>query len=531
MTEQQIKQLRSDYEKEKDRIATPLEKIFEQIKSFEKGIPYQKLVRPCTKGDGIIVIDEDYFEELISEYQLAVDAGRITKFVPASGAASRMFKKLQSVFINFSEISRKTLMKKASDGDVNCKAVFEFVNNLNRFAFYSELKEKMAENGLDVEELLNKDNYSEILKYTLESDGLNYVNQPKGSIKFHSYPSGSRTAFEEHIYETIDYAMGKDKKAKVHFTVSPEFRDLANLIVNRTVEKLIKIGINIDVSFSYQKTSTDTIAVTEDNIPFKDTEGNLVFRPAGHGALLENLNDINGDIIVIKNIDNIVPDQWRKTTNLYKKVLCGYLISLQNKIFNYLNELDKANLTQKTINKIKNFANSDLSIYFDQNFKSLSIPKQNHILKEKLNVPIRVCGMVKNEGHAGGGPFWVERVDGNISLQIVEMIQIDINDEKQLRIMEKATHFNPVDLVCGVRNYKGKQFNLLEYTDPNSGLITTKSKDGRELKALELPGLWNGSMAKWITVFVEVPRITFNPVKEVNDLLKKEHQPIFKNID
>ena len=528
MTEQQIEQLRSDYEKEKDKIATPLEKIFEQIKSFEKGIPYQKLIRPCTKGDGIIVIDEDFFEDLISDYQLAVDAGRITKFVPASGAASRMFKKLQTVLVNFSEISRKILMNKASKGDENCKAVLEFVDNLNRFAFYSDLKDKMAKNRLDIEELLNKGNYFEILKFTLESDGLNYVNQPKGSIKFHSYPDGSRTAFEEHIYETIDYAMGKDKKAKVHFTVSPEYNELAKLIVNRSVEKLKKIGINIDVSFSYQKSSTDTIAVTEDNIPFKDADGNMVFRPAGHGALLENLNDINGDIIVIKNIDNIVPDQWRKTTNLYKKVLCGYLISLQNKIFNYLNELDKVNLAQTTINKIKNFANTELSIYFDENFNSLSISNQTQILKEKLNVPIRVCGMVKNEGHAGGGPFWVEGVDGNISPQIVEMIQIDVDDEKQFKIMEKSTHFNPVDLVCGVRNYKGEQFNLLKYTDPNSGLITTKSKEGRELKGLELPGLWNGSMAKWITVFVEVPRITFNPVKEVNDLLKKEHQPILK---
>lgn len=528
MTEQQIKQLRSDYEKEKDKIATPLEKIIEQIKSFEKGVPYQKLIRPCTKGDGIMVIDEDYFEDLISDYQLAVDNGRITKFVPASGAASRMFKKLQSVFVNFGEISRKILRNKASEGDVDSKAVLEFIDNLKRFAFYSDLKDKMEENGLEIEKLLNEGNYNDILRYTLESNGLNYVNQPKGSIIFHSYPDGSRTAFEEHIYETIDYAMGKDKKAKVHFTVSPEFRDLANRIVNRAVEKLKKNGINIDVSFSYQKTSTDTIAVTEDNVPFKDTEGNLVFRPAGHGALLENLNDINGDIIVIKNIDNIVPAQWRKTTNLYKKVLCGYLISLQNKIFNYLNELDKANITQTTINKIKSFANIDLSIYFDENFKSLSVSNQTHLLKEKLNVPIRVCGMVKNEGHAGGGPFWVEGVDGNISLQIVEMIQIDADDEKQLRILKKSTHFNPVDLVCGVRNYKGKQFNLLEYTDPSSGLITTKSKDGRELKALELPGLWNGSMAKWITVFVEVPRITFNPVKEVNDLLKKEHQPILK---
>jgi len=526
MTEQQKEQLREDYEKEIDEIDTPFETIIDQIETFENGVPYLKLVRPCTKGDGITLIEEDLFEELISEYQLVVDTGRITKFVPASGAASRMFKKLLTVFVNNVEIRSKSLESAESNNDADNKAVLEFVDNLKRFAFYSDLKEKMRENGLDIEVILEEKNYSEILKYTLESDGLNYVNQPKGSIKFHNYPDGDRTAFEEHLQETIDYAMGKDNSAKIHFTVSPEFSGLANMIVKRAVDNHRNVGKNIEVSFSYQKTSTNTIAVTEENIPFKDEEGKLVFRPAGHGALLENLNDLNGDIIFIKNIDNIVPDHWRKTTILYKKILAGYLISLQNKIFNYLIEINKGVLSQADIYSIYNFAKSDISIYFDENFKALKLQDQTKCLHDKLNLPIRVCGMVKNEGHAGGGPFWVRGTDGNNSLQIVEMSQIDVDDKEQLGIMEKATHFNPVDLVCGVRDYRGKQFNLLEFTNPNSGLITTKSKDGKELKALELPGLWNGSMAKWITVFVEVPRITFNPVKEVNDLLRKEHQPI-----
>jgi len=526
MTEQQIEQLRDDYEKEKDRIYTSFEKIIDQIETFKKGVPYLKLVRPCTKGDGITLIDEGLFEELISEYQLAVDAGRITKFVPASGAASRMFKKLQTVYVKFKEVRRELLESAASKDDADSKAVLEFVDNLKLFAFYSDLKEKMYRNGLDIEVFLKEKNYSEILKYTLESDGLNYVNQPKGSIKFHSYPDGDRTAFEEHLQETIDYAMGKDNSAKIHFTVSPEFRGLANMIVKRAVDNHRNVGKNIEVSFSYQKTSTNTIAVTEENIPFKDEEGKLVFRPAGHGALLENLNDLNGDIIFIKNIDNIVPDHWRKTTILYKKILAGYLICLQNKIFNYLNDLDKGDPSWADINSIFNFAKTELSIYFDENFEALKLQDQSKFLHDRLNLPLRVCGMVKNEAHAGGGPFWVRGTDGNNSLQIVEMSQIDVDDKEQLGIMEKATHFNPVDLVCGARDYRGKQFNLLEFTNPNSGLITTKSKDGKELKALELPGLWNGSMAKWITVFVEVPRITFNPVKEVNDLIKKEHQPI-----
>ena len=252
MTEKQIKQLRKDYEKQTDRISTPFEKMIEQIESFEKGIPYLNLVRPCTKGDGITVIDEDLFEELISDYQLAVDAGRIIKFVPASGAASRMFKKLQTVFVNFDEIRRESLESAVLNNDVDSKAVLEFVDNLKRFAFYFDLKDKMAENGLDIEVLLKEENYSEILKYALESDGLNYVNQPKGSIKFHSYPNGSRTAFEEHLQETIDYAMSKDNTAKIHFTISPEHRELANLIVERAVEEYKNAGKIIEVSFSYQ---------------------------------------------------------------------------------------------------------------------------------------------------------------------------------------------------------------------------------------------------------------------------------------
>jgi hypothetical protein len=474
------------------------------------------------------LLDEDSFGELISEYQIAVDAGRITKMVPASGAASRMFKKLQTVFVNSDEIKREPLEIAASNNDADSMAVLEFVDNLHRFAFYSELKEKMAKDGFDIAQLLNEQNYFKILKYTLESDGLNYVNQPKGSIKFHYYPDGSRTALEEHIQETVDYAMGKDKTAKVHFTISPEHRELVNLIAERAVENYRKAGKNIEVSFSYQKTSTDTIAVTEENLPFKDAEGKMVFRPAGHGALIENLNDLNGDIIFIKNIDNIVPDQWRKTTILYKKILAGYLVTLQNTTFNYLNVLDNEDISASAINSIFDFANSDLLIHFDEDFADLSIQNKIGKLKEVLNKPIRVCGMVKAESHAGGGPFWVEDAEGKLSIQIVESSQIDVNEEDQSRIMDSATHFNPVDLVCGVRDYKGNRFYLLEYVDPDAGFITAKSKDGRELKALELPGLWNGSMAKWITVFVEVPRITFNPVKEVNDLLRKQHQPISK---
>ncbi len=525
MDKDEIEQLKKDYEKGRGNIKVPFEKIVNQVETFEKGIPFLKLVRSCTIGEGLHVIDEEEdYEDLISVFQEAIEHERIIKFVPASGAASRMFKKLQAVLNKFGDVKRNVLEEAVAHNDKDSLAVLEFVDNIKRFAFYPDLKFEMSEDGYDFEILLKEGNYTEILKYTLESDGLNYVNQPKGSIKFHNYPDGARTAFEEHLIEAIHYAKAEEKPAKVHFTISPEYIGLINSIMKQAIEQHKKAGDNIQVSYSFQKPSTDTIAVTIDNNPFKDAEGNLVFRPAGHGALLENLNDLKGDIILIKNIDNLVTDHLQGTTYLYKKLLTGYLIRLQNKIFTYMRALESKDISLSTINSIKQFADSELLIQFDGSFDSLTADLQIKKLNEKLNRPLRVCGMVKNERESGGGPFWVEDEDGTVSLQIVEMTQIDLVNEEQKKILEASTHFNPVDIICGVRDYKGNPFNLLKYTDPRTGLIAIKSKDGKELKALELPGLWNGSMAKWITVFVKVPMITFNPVKEINDLLKKEHQ-------
>jgi hypothetical protein len=498
MDKDEIEQLKKDYEKGRGNIKVPFEKIVNQVETFEKGIPFLKLVRPCTIGEGLHVIDEEEdYEDLISVFQEAIEHERIIKFVPASGAASRMFKKLQAVLNKFGDVKRYVLEEAVTHNDEDSLAVLEFVDNIKRFAFYPDLKFEM--------------------------------NQPKGSIKFHNYPEGARTAFEEHLIEAIHYAKAEEKPAKVHFTISPEYIGLINSIMKQAIEQHKKAGDNIQVSYSFQKPSTDTIAVTIDNNPFKDAEGNLVFRPAGHGTLLENLNDLKGDIILIKNIDNLVTDHLQGTTYLYKKLLTGYLIRLQNKIFTYMRALESKDISLSTINSIKQFADSELLIQFDGSFDSLTVDLQIKKLKEKLNRPLRVCGMVKNERESGGGPFWVEDEYGTVSLQIVEMTQIDMINEEQKKILEASTHFNPVDIVCGVRDYKGNPFNLLKYTDPGTGLIAIKSKDGKELKALELPGLWNGSMAKWITVFVKVPMITFNPVKEINDLLKKEHQPPEEN--
>ena len=530
MDKDEIEQLIKDYEKGKGSIKVPFEKIVNQVETFKKGIPFLKLVRPCKIGEGIHVIDEEEdYEDLITVFQEAIENEGIIKFVPASGAASRMFKKLQAVLNKFGDVKRYVLEEAVSHNDEDSLGVLEFIDNIKRFAFYPDLKFEMTDDGYDFEILLKEGNYTQILSYTLDSVGLNYVNQPKGSIKFHNYPDGARTAFEEHLIEAIHYAKAEEKPAKIHFTISPEYRELINSIVKEAIEQHKKAGDNIQISYSYQKPSTDTIAVTIDNKPFKDAEGNLVFRPAGHGALLENLNDLKVDIILIKNIDNLVTDHLKGTTILYKKLLTGYLIKLQNKIFTYMRALESEYISLSTINSIKQFAESELSIQFDKSFDSLTTDLQIKKIKGKLNRPIRVCGMVKSEGESGGGPFWVEDEDGTVSLQIVEKMQIDFNNKVQKKILEASTHFNPVDIVCGVRDYAGNPFNLLKYTNPDTGLITIKSKDGKELKALELPGLWNGSMAKWITVFVKVPMITFNPVKEVNDLLKKEHQPPQEN--
>lgn len=526
MTENEIEQLREDYNNQANNIEVPFDIILDQIKTFEDGIPYLKLVRPCSIGDGIHVVDEEEdYDDLISAFNEAVEEGRITKFVPASGAASRMFKKILSVRSKFSKLTRRDLKKGMSENDPDCKGTIEFIDNIKRFAFYPELKMIMADDGYDFDLLMDENNYTEIINYTLDSVGLNYANQPKGSIKFHLYPDGAKTAFEEHLVEAINYTKSEDGAAKIHFTISPEYRGVISSIITPVRENYKSAGIELKVSYSYQKPSTDTIAVTNENKPFKDKSDNLTFRPAGHGALLENLNDLNGDIVFIKNIDNLVSEHLRSTTYLYKKLLAGYLIKLQNKIFTYLRALDTPDISPSTFNSVKQFARDDLSIQFDEKFDKLNISLQAAALKETFNRPVRVCGMVTNSGEPGGGPFWVEDDDGNISLQIVEKSQIDFDDNSQSKIFDASTFFNPVDLVCGVRDHTGKLFNLHKFTNPNSGLITIKSKDGRDLKALELPGLWNGSMAKWITIFVKVPAITFNPVKEINDLLKREHQP------
>lgn len=505
-------------------IKISLNSIEQQLKHFINGIKYPKLIKACTVGDGILRISQQQFDELIKNFNSASLNGRITKFVPASGAATRMFHKIQSVINRYNNFNLSDLLKNSVE-DNECKYVYEFLINISKFAFYDDLKAVLKIEDNEILKLV-EESPNDVFNAILSANGLDYSNKPKGAIKFHRYIDDCRTAFEEQIYESLHYSSDKHNSVKIHFTISEEHTELFNHIISNLRQKLSSTEFKIIVSYSYQKKSTNTIAVNLRNEILFDENGKLILRPAGHGALLENLNELNGDIIIIKNIDNLCVEKYSADTILYKKLLTGLLVKIQSQLFEYLELLENKNLDDTLYNEIMLFAEQNLSIMQPKNFSEWDLDAKNDFLFEKLNRPLRVCGMVKNEGEPGGGPFWVQSGDGDVTLQIVEQAQINLDDENQKRIFNQSTHFNPVDLVCGVKDYKGKNFDLMQFSDPDSGIITKKSKDGVELKALELPGLWNGSMACWNTVFVEVPITTFNPVKEINDLLKKAHQNV-----
>ncbi|MBK7631073.1 MAG: DUF4301 family protein [Ignavibacteriales bacterium] len=499
-----------------------LSAIKEQLDLFENGVKIPQLEKPCTLGDGIVKLNLDEFDELLNFFNSASAESRIIKFVPASGAASRMFHKLQSVLIRFNNFSLNDIKSKI-EYDNECKSVYDFLTNLNKFSFYENLKAVLNADEVKIKKLVN--NFpKEIVKAVLFETGLGYSSKPKGAINFHCYKTECRTAFEEQIFEAFNYATDKEQNVKIHFTISEEHTDLFKKIISDLKSKLSKKEFKINVTHSYQKKSTNTIAVDLSNKILFDKSGIPIRRPGGHGALIENLNDLNADIVIIKNIDNISTENLNNDTILFKKLLTGYLVKIQNKVFEFLNSLNQKDFAKYSFDEMMKFAEEFLFITMSKDFFSWDDGQKRKFLFDKLNRPIRVCGMVKNVGEPGGGPFWVNEDNGSSSLQIIEQVQIDMTDENQKNIFKNSTHFNPVDLVCGVKDYKGNNFDLRNFVDHHSGIITKKSKDGIELKALELPGLWNGGMANWITIFVEVPIGTFNPVKEVNDLLRKEHQ-------
>jgi len=499
-----------------------VETVEQQIEYFKKGFPFTKIVRAATIGDGILQLSEMEQDVAMANYEEKIGDSKIAKFVPASGAASRMFKALYA-FVSEVENSNKSQQEILQTDHELAK---EVVEHLEKFAFYDSLEEKLKQQGHSLKQLQKREDYATILTTLLNENGLNYGNLPKGLLEFHEYENTTRTPVEEHLVEGAHYARSADGTVYLHFTVSPEHQELFDQLVaemQSAYEK--KFDVKFDVSFSQQKPYTDTLAVDMDNQPFREDDGSILFRPGGHGALIENLNALDAAVVFIKNIDNVVPDSLKETTYRWKKVIGGVLMNTQQRIFTLLQKLENTPaVTSDTIAEAKAFLENVLCTELAEDFDQKSDLERAEYLFKKLNRPIRVCGMVKNEGEPGGGPFWAENPDGTVSLQIVETAQINTDDQEQKNILLQSSHFNPVDIVCTLKNYQGEDFDLTQYVDHNAGFIAKKSKDGRELKALELPGLWNGSMADWNTVFVEVPIITFNPVKRVNDLLREQHQ-------
>ncbi|MGX5856115.1 DUF4301 family protein [Dyadobacter jiangsuensis] len=496
--------IENDIQQIKER-GSDLSVVEEQVRYFEKGFPFLQLSKAATVGDGIIRLTDEEIAQVISEFDKSAADGEIAllKFVPASGAATRMFKSL----FGFLQEDKKD------------KSVDEFFAKLKDFAFYEDLKTSLAADGYEIESADEKT----IASYFLTAKGLGYGELPKGLLKFHNYTERSRTPLEEHLVEGAKYA-NAGSNVQIHFTVSPEHRDkFEKLVVEVLPSYQTQYGVRYIVSFSEQKSSTDTIAVNLDNTPFREKDNSLLFRPAGHGALLENLGQLDADIIFIKNIDNVVPDRIKGDTITYKKALAGIVLRYQKRIFGYLDKL-AGNADAALLAELDGFFRNELCVIPPAGFESWSDEKKKEYFVGKLDRPLRACGMVKNQGEPGGGPFWADNADGSSSLQIVESAQVDVDNADQNSIFKNSTHFNPVDLVCAVKNKKGELYDLKKFRDPLTGFITGKSKDGKELKAQELPGLWNGSMADWNTLFVEVPLITFNPVKTVNDLLREQHQ-------
>lgn len=481
-----------------------IKEIEQQIQHFVEGFPYLNLLKAATVGNGIIQVSDAAAVELANDFDTQIQNLSLLKFVPASGAATRMFKSLFTF----------------KDSGKEDKSVIEFNENLSKFAFYDDLKTILKKDDLDIE-VIDKQT---IIDYLLIEKGLDYGNLPKGLLKFHRYGAVARTPIEEHLVEGAKYA-NSGSEVCLHFTVSPEHRSRFEQLTQQLIPKYeTQFGVKYMVSFSEQKPSTDTLSVNLDNSPFRNTDGTLLFRPAGHGALLSNLNDQDGDVVFLKNIDNVGSESLSSTTYLYKKVIAALMLKIRQQIFNFMERIKNGENSAELVAKLTNFYQETLCTMPPPGFDGSSDGEKITYFRQKLDRPIRVCGMVKNVGEPGGGPFFAKNVDGSISLQVVESAQVDMADESQKALFEKATHFNPVDVVCSLRGFGGKKFDLMSYRDLSTGFISQKSKDGNDLKAQELPGLWNGSMADWNTIFVEVPLVTFSPVKTVNDLLRREHQ-------
>ena len=496
-----------------------LKNIEKQLNIFKNGISKTILVEPVKVSKGILKLAENDFQQKADFFDANKSTLKLKKFVPASGAATRMFQFL-STFLNEFDIENESInsyINRKKDSELSI-----FIVGLEKFPFFEEVDVKLKEVFPDFNTLERDYKNYYFIKLLLSSDYFDFASKPKGVLPFHRYKTHIATAIEEHLYECAYYS-SSNNSSHLQFTVSEIHQSQFESIVNSVKSNIEKeSGTTINTSYSYQNKSTDTISVDLNNKPFRDENEKLVFRPGGHGALIENLNNLDADIIFIKNIDNVIQNR-KESVALYKKALAGILIELQQQVFQYLDEIETAK--EADLDKMISFAKSKLNVEILEDFSKYTLKNKINFIKDILDRPIRVCGMVKNEGEPGGGPFWVRDSKGSVSLQIVETSQIDLANADQAKILAEATHFNPVDLVCGILNHKNEKFDLARFVDHTSGFIVEKNKRGKPLKGYELPGLWNGAMSKWLTVFVEVPLITFNPVKTVNDLLKPAHQP------
>lgn len=486
-----------------------VEKISRELEMFENGIAKISLEKAATVGDGILTFSEEEVQHFVAYFETERKKYSIEKFVPASGAASRMFKFLIE-FINEFQLGEETINAYINRQKANKLSVF--LVGIEKFPFYDMVLEEVRLQYTNYEDFSQDEKYYYFINTMLSQEGFDFANKPKGVLPFHKKESVT-TPIDKHLKEAEVYSEVAGKP-QIHFTVSEEHLEDFKQIISNSVS-------DVTVNYSYQQASTDTLAVDMENNPFRLDDGSLFFRPGGHGALIENLNQLETDIVFIKNIDNVAFNHFEDIV-FYKKVLGGLLLQLQDEIFAHIEMLE--NPSDFNLEGLISFVTQKLNIVLPKDFSKYSLDNQKAELFQLLNRPIRVCGMVKNEGEPGGGPFWVHEDNGTVSLQIVESSQIDLQSENQKKIFSESTHFNPVDLVCGLKNFKGEKFNLPDFVNHNAGFIVQKTKNGKDISAYELPGLWNGAMANWITLFVEVPLVTFNPVKTVNDLLKPAHQ-------
>lgn len=523
----------------------PPEEAERQLALLAAPPPPPELVAPCTAGDGVVRLGEAGFDarttELADRFDAARLAGRVTKLVPASGAASRMFRTLLPwvAFAGNPVAASKEMSRRAVAGDPAAGDGVRFLSELPSFPFYGELREALAREGQDLEGLRLRGDVGAVLHALLSDERLGYAGRPKALIPFHRYGDEVRTPFEEHLVEAASYAADGDGVARLHFTVPPHARGAIEALLDQVRERYReRYGVRLEVTFSIQEPSTDTLALDleeglEEGLqearqgqPFRLADGSLLLRPGGHGALIGNLSEVarrGGDLVQIKNIDNVQPDRVKGEVVRWKKLLGGWLLALQARVFQHLERLE-AGCAEEVLDEAERFLAEELSVRVPAAWRELSAAERATRLRDRLDRPLRVAGMVVNRGEPGGGPFWVRSGDGTVSAQIVERAEIDEGSAEQVGVFESSTHFNPVDLACAVRNRAGEPYDLGRFVDEQAVFIAEKSHEGRPLLALERPGLWNGAMAGWNTAFVEVPEVTFSPVKTVFDLLRKEHR-------